>query len=193
MGYNVLGRRLVFEKQKKRINAIDVIDVGEYLITRAIEAGDGRKPTMMQILKLAYIAQGFHLSLYGKPLFKEPIHAMKYGPVVKKLYDHLITRKEGGSRYTINDPDKDRDLSHLEKTQRDILNVVFVRYGNLSGWDLSELTHKQGSPWATTYYGKTPDYENPCGEDKIIKTDLIEKYYKTIINPESFVILLSKQ
>ncbi len=179
--------------RKPEPEQVTAIDVGEYLITRAIEAGDGRKPTMMQILKLAYIAQGFHLSLYGKPLFEEPVHAMKYGPVVKKLYDHLITRKEGGSRYTIDEPEKDRDLSHLDKTQRDILNVVFAKYGNLSGWDLSELTHKQGSPWATTYYGKTPDYENPCGEDKIIDRDLIKKYYKTIIDQESFVILLSKQ
>ena len=68
--------------------------------------------------------------------------------------------------------------------QKKILRVVFKKYGVLSAWDLSELTHMKGTPWEITY-SQSPD--------SVIKRGLIEEHFKEIVSPLSFAILLSQE
>ncbi|MDC4872757.1 DUF4065 domain-containing protein, partial [Acinetobacter baumannii] len=58
---------------------------------KIIESGKNKNPpqyyTPMQLLKLVYIAHGWMLALFNRPLFNEKVEAWKYGPVIPELYE----------------------------------------------------------------------------------------------------------
>ena len=166
-------------------NPITANDVGGYLTNKIID--EGRLPSIMQILKLAYIAQGFHLALEeGRPFFRENIYAWKYGPVISDLYYHLKGQEsyDQDSHLMMTEIDVSNDPSFTER-QKNILYVILKKYANLSGWDLSTLTHQAGTPWAITY-------EKQREDNSIIEIDLIREHFEKIITPISFAILLSQ-
>jgi uncharacterized phage-associated protein len=130
---------------------------------------DSVKVTPMKLLKLTYISHGYHLAFCEEPLFKNPIQAWMYGPVIPELY-HLIKRfgnrsvdLETLALYTENKIDSDNSK---------FLKLVWETYKDYSGEQLSAKTHKDGTPWMNTYVaGSNVDITNP----------VIEKYYKTLI------------
>lgn len=121
---------------------------------------DGRKLTPMQLVKLTYIAHGFSLGLFKRPLIAESIQAWKYGPVVPSLYRRL--KKYG--RDPVAEPIKSsmfRSHETLSADDCDLVDQVYQKYGRFSGPQLSHLTHRPGTPWAETYepgiYGNDMD------------------------------------
>ncbi|MBK3745655.1 SocA family protein [Paraburkholderia aspalathi] len=121
--------------------------------------------TPMQVLKLVYIAHGWMLGLYGRPLIDDEVQAWQYGPVIPTLYNSLRGYK--GSPVTRDIPTLWSDA--LDRQQDDIVRQVYQMYGNRSGADLSRLTHAQGTPWCVTY--------EPGVFGSVIPTDLIEDHY----------------
>ena len=154
---------------------ITAINVSDCFTNKAIEQKDPL--TVMQALKLTYIAQGFHLSLTEKLFYSENIEAWKHGPVVQTLYNHLCQIK---SENHIIQEKQDIDVQ-FDEEQTDILTVVFGKYAKLGAWDLSELTHKRGTPWEITYSN---------GPNGIIKPELIAEHFRSIVTTRSFAILL---
>ena len=61
--------------------------IANYFISKAL--ADGIKLTLLQLIKLVYLAHGWHLGLTGRPLISETVQAWKYGPVIKSLYDRF--------------------------------------------------------------------------------------------------------
>lgn len=131
-----------------------------------IAKGRGDAITPMQLLKLVYIAHGWTLGLYGRPLIRDEVQAWQYGPVIPRLYN--ATRKfksqpvEGPLSVTRDDTPLDGQESH-------VISQVYDIYGAMSGLALSRLTHRPGSPWALTYM--------PGEFGVTIPTDTIEDYY----------------
>lgn len=78
---------------------------------------------------LLYCCQGHHLSVFGRPLFSEPIPAGEAGPVVDSLG---------------RDP-KGR-LLELGEAELNTVGYVVSRYGGLAAEDLEDLVHS-GEPW----------------------------------------------
>lgn len=124
--------------------------------------------TPMQVLKLVYIAHGWMLGLYGRPLIRDDVQAWQYGPVIPTLYNAM--REYRGSPVT-------RDLraiadDPLDRAEMDIVRQVYDLYGKKSGPALSRLTHAPGTPWALTY---------EVGEfGVVIPTDIIEDHYQQL-------------
>ena len=50
---------------------------------------DARSVANSLIMKLVYISHGWMLGLYNKSLFKQPVLAWLYGPVVSDIYHGL--------------------------------------------------------------------------------------------------------
>lgn len=125
----------------------------------------------MKLLKLTYIAHGYYLGFFSKPLFESQVEAWKYGPVIPELY-HVIKRFGTGN--------VDKDLLDLYSENQIIgkdekfLKAVWNFYKNHSGLTLSSKTHEEGTPWAKTYNSNT--------FHKAIENSLIEEYYKNLIN-----------
>ena len=170
---------MTFDSKDSRVTSIDV---GKYFIDHIIQ-NEG-KPSVMQILKLTYLAQGFHLALEGEVFFEEKVYAWSHGPVIKELYKDLKKLCKENSHFIEKQSSDDLDISCFTFKQVNILRVVSKKYSALSGWDLSTMTHIKGTPWAKTYK------EN--SKYKVIDEDLIKEYFKQIITPSTFVILLSQ-
>ena len=110
--------------------------------------------TLMQILKLSYIAHGFKLGLSGKSLSKELAQAWQYGPVFPEIY-HEFKWQPGRKIKKLGTGEDGDDIpiqSNFSQEDKKIMDVVYEIYGELSGAELSALTHKEGTPWYKSYY-----------------------------------------
>lgn len=125
--------------------------------------------TPMQLLKLVYIAHGWMLGLYGRPLIKDEVQAWQYGPVIPSLYKAV---KSYRSQPVVGPLPTRGSNDALDADEQNIIDQVFDLYGNYSGPALSRITHAAGTPWSMTYEPKTFGIE--------ISNDLIEDHYQKL-------------
>ena len=115
-------------------------DVGKYFLALTDEeAGD--LISNLKLQKLVYYAQGYHLAIYGKPLFPEKIEAWTHGPVVPDLYHKY-------KKYDADPIPKPRNFS-LKKYTKSIcglLDEIYKVFGQFSAWKLRNMTHSD-KPW----------------------------------------------
>jgi uncharacterized phage-associated protein len=90
----------------------------------------------VKLHKLLYYAQGWHVTMSGRPLFHEEVEAWVNGPVVASLW--------ADEKY-----DRPRPAPEaLSETQLATIDYVVNRYGGFAGKDLIRLTHSE-DPWRT--------------------------------------------
>lgn len=95
--------------------------------------------TTWKLQKLVYYSQAWHLVWDETPLFADRIEAWANGPVVRALYDrHRGQFSVSGWRWG--------DPSTLSVDERETIDAVLHSYGDLSGRQLSHLTHEE-DPW----------------------------------------------
>lgn len=123
--------------------------------------------TPMQLIKLVYIAHGWMLGLYHRPLICDEVQAWQYGPVIPRLYGSIRNYRGSPVSDEISVSSED-----LDPSAESIVKQVFDRYGSLTGPALSILTHARGTPWALTYE------EGQFGLS--IPADLIEDHYSRL-------------
>lgn len=139
--------------------------------------------TQMQLQKLTYIAHGWNLALNDSRLVSDDLEAWDYGPVFPMLYNHakyfgklpiprLIAERDDdrvsffiGNQAAHGSPYK----AKLSPEESEVIDKVWDRYKNYSAFKLSDLTHKPGTPWYETYFGK--------GKSAVIDDDLIQEHY----------------
>ena len=124
--------------------------------------------TPMQLIKLAYIANGYMLGLHGRTLFDEKVEAWRYGPVIPSVYKAV--RNFGGNKIENLDSVTDGEFSPEEKG---VMEKVAHIYGKYDGITLSSATHRPETPWSMTW--KQNKSNAP------ISDDLIENFYKGIL------------
>lgn len=140
------------------------LSVAKYIFN----AVEDKHVTPMQLIKLAYIANGYMLGLHGRTLFDEKVEAWRYGPVIPSVYKAV--RNFGGNKIENLDSVADGIFSQEEK---DVMGQVARKYGKYDGITLSSATHKPETPWSMTW-----------GQNKSnapISDDLIENFYKGIL------------
>ena len=139
--------------------------IANYLLEKAAPSG-GLDP--LQVMKLAYIAHGFTLGLYHRPLLEDDIEAWKFGPVVRRIYAFI----PGGSNHITAPLSSERP--DLTEDDAGIVDSVLDQYGRYTGLYLSSLTHRPGSPWEKTW--------SKYGQNAVIPRDLIQSHYEAIIS-----------
>lgn len=110
----------------------------------------------LKLQKMLYYEQGFHLAVFGKPLFGEDIEAWNYGPVVPGVYEKFAGN---GKRGIVPPENVDFDL---DKESGELFDEVFGIYNQFSAAKLVEMTHGE-TPWRTTEVGRG----NVIGKDKL--------------------------
>lgn len=146
-------------------------EVANYFLKKSFEKGNIVTP--MKLLKLVYIAHGWHLG-YGKgELISEAVEAWKYGPVIDSLYQNVRAygrnpiKRELGAAKSIEEQGADASTIQL-------LDSVWEAYSQHNGLQLSTMTHQPGTPWDIIW-----NAEGGKGQfGAIIPNDLIEKHYK---------------
>lgn len=152
--------------------------VANYFIQKSFDKGVSLSP--MKLLKLVYIAHGWHRGYFSTNLINDAVQAWRYGPVIPDLYRKL---KHFGRRaidapiegYGIagdsqNPVPEDRTLALLDR--------VWDIYSQYGGVELSAMTHQSGTPWDQIW-------KSSGGEDyrgAIIPNELIEQHYKQKIS-----------
>ncbi|WP_206413888.1 Panacea domain-containing protein [Lysobacter enzymogenes] len=147
--------------------------IANYFLNKA--SAEDRALTPMQLLKLVYIAHGWHLGYEGRPLLNEEVQAWRYGPVVHSLYKQVKHYGRGAVRELLptgrfpwsKDTDVDQNTALL-------LDMVWKGYGHYSGTELSDMTHRQGSPWWTAWV----DDDGRSQYFAVIDDDVIKAFYE---------------
>lgn len=142
-------------------------DVALYLLAEQDHSADERVSNL-KLQKLLYYAQGYHLALFGEPLFEDEIVAWPHGPVVKSVY------------HTYADYDKspiesyDPPPTNLPDKAVEVLDEIVHTYGLLPAMQLREMTHEE-LPWKAAHKGK-------------ISRATMENFFRTVLtlpNPET--------
>lgn len=130
--------------------------------------------TPMHLQKLVYIAHGWNLAIHDEPLTRGALQAWDWGPVYPDLYD--ATKKYGGgavpgriheNNWAALDHIKGKVVrARMSDDEKELLAAVFDNYGDLEAWQLSALTHNEGTPWSNAYQ---PGRKNAPIDDKDIK------------------------
>ena len=95
----------------------------------------------MKMHKLMYFAQRESLMFSNKPLFSATFYGWKYGPVLKEVR----------SEFRSSTPFSNVEEAATEQTMA-LLKNVLDRYGSLSSWKLSSLSHEEFS-WKKSRVG----------------------------------------
>lgn len=158
----------------------DALAVANEFLKRANR--DGVSLTPMQLQKLVYIAHGWCLAIFDKPLIKDRIEAWDFGPVIPRLY-HQFKRyghksiREYAAKMTTDGSlvyQSEPSIGNCPSYISDLLDKVWEVYGSKDGLALSVLTHQPDSPW-TTMKAKYPRESSVRIPDELIKTHYVEK------------------
>ena len=125
--------------------------------------------THMKLQKLIYIANGIHLALNGSPLIFEPIETWDYGPVVQSVYQNY--KIFGSSKISVNPFDSWQPQLKLDDKAKKSIEDAWAVGKGVDGIQLSNWTHKEGSPWTKAKNNQL----------SVIPNDEMESYFKNFI------------
>ena len=115
----------------------------------------GRTMDEMKMHKLMYFLQRESLLMNNSPLFSEAFYGWVYGPVLKSVREEYKGCKPynspANSLKTYSSP-----ADSLKKEEQYLVENVLSRYGNLSSWKLSSLSHNEYS-WKKSRQGLALD------------------------------------
>lgn len=123
--------------------------VANYFLDKAAE--EGRSLTPMQLIKLVYVAHGWHLAVFEKPLISEPVSAWRYGPVIQSLYHQLKQYGRGPITGRASTFEGRTPILDASPESQALLDRVWQIYGRYTGSQLMNLTHTAGTPWWVTW------------------------------------------
>ena len=144
----------------------------------------------MKLQKLCYVAHGWSLA-YGEPLIHDAVEAWKWGPVFRSLYrefreygsdpiDRRASVFDGGSL-------EERQISIYDypdsknKKIDEFLESVWDVYGKYSAGQLSDITHRTGTPWHQMF----EKMGNQILPFTVIPNPVIEEHYKNLLHERS--------
>jgi uncharacterized phage-associated protein len=134
----------------------------------------GQDLTPMKLIKLCYIAHGWHLGLFDDELLDEVVYAWKYGPVIDTIYKGF--RKYGDTQITqlYSEVGCENVYPMPGERIKPFLDSIWISYGKYDGIQLSAMTHQRDTPWDIVW-------NKQGGNNKayaIIPNDLIKSHYK---------------
>ncbi|MEB3245527.1 MAG: type II toxin-antitoxin system antitoxin SocA domain-containing protein [Vampirovibrionales bacterium] len=139
--------------------------------------------TQLKLMKLVYIAHGWHLALLGTPLLNEPIEAWRHGPVIPSLYhefkhfgktpiDTLATEYDFFEDESPQTPLLENTTTEFKDTLW-VLEKVWGVYKKFPATVLRKITHEDEPSWQQAYQG---DYVNA-----VIENDSIHAHFKQLL------------
>ncbi len=152
--------------------------VANYFIKKSFDTGEELTP--MKLIKLVYIAHGWHLGIFDQPLINEAVQAWKYGPVVESVYKefrHFYNKPITRLGETFTD-DLQTVTPLVNESKNQLLDRVWDVYGKFNGLQLSTLTHQKDTPWDITWNVKDGKNQHAA----IIPNQLILEHYKSKMN-----------
>lgn len=153
----------------KKINNEIIFSISKYLV----EKYDIKQSTKLQ--KILYFLYLDYLKQYGKKLFEDEFEAWVYGPVVRKIFNHM---KDNGCIFSLIEEWNTYELTEIKELDdegiKNFIDEDIKKYLSLSSIELVEKSHNT-LPWKETR-GEL-EYDEPS--DKVISFELIKKFVKS--------------
>lgn len=150
------------------------VDIAVELLKAAQERGI--QLTQMQLQKLVYVAHGLSLATRGLPMINENVNAWQYGPVIPEVYHRF--KRYGNQPINFAILPEAQMYRPIDFESKNIIADTLNNFGNLSGTQLSEMSHRPGSPWHSVWY----DGRGHEIRGAIIHDDLIRQHYQQILS-----------
>lgn len=150
--------------------------IANYFIQKSFN--EGVPLDQMKLLKLVYIAHGWHCGYFNVPLINDAIEAWRYGPVIPDLYQHIKHYGRGRVTGPIEGYPNIEQFVPPTPYTREMLEHVWNRYKGLSGLELSSLTHQPGTPWDVAWRASGGDSYHGA----LIPNEQIGQHYRQLIN-----------
>lgn len=156
-------------------NFANIHDVADYIIIQA--KGDVHTPlNHLKLQKLLYYVQAWYLANYDKKLFAEDFQAWIHGPVNREVFERFKPNKILYSDIEMEDVQNEQAGLILTEEQKVHIDSVLEVYMPYSGAQLEGLSHRE-LPWQETRKDLPPVERS----NRIIESNLIKKYYKSLI------------
>lgn len=117
------------------------------------KAQEGKIPdlTPMKLQKLMFFAQSWYLKKYRVRLINDEFVRWRFGPVIQSVYyefSHI-----GGGLLTQGQGVLARDANGIVEPKIAVnddafLDAIANAYGHYTGWQLSDMSHADGSAWS---------------------------------------------
>jgi len=155
-----------FPRPPKTISAKDITAniVADLILDFCQEHGD--LVTNLRLQRLLYFAQGWHLGLHGKPLFREPLQAWASGPVQPEVYARFLPF--GAAPIVVS-----RLQWHPPKQIADFIAELMEVYGRFSSFDLQRIACDE-EPWREARKGLAHDEPS----NSVIDTATMKRVYR---------------
>lgn len=140
-----------------------VLDIANELLRQAQNTNGGDLMSNMKLQKMLYYQQGFHLAMFGEPLFEEEIEAWMYGPVVPSVYENYKRYKKEGVPCNT-----EMEFQFEDSKEEKLFNEVCKVYGKFSAIGLMNMTHEE-YPWKST----------ATGEGNVIDKSKMQSFFKS--------------
>lgn len=142
------------------------VAVAHWFVNNLSDHAAGEVVTHLQVQKLLYFAQAWHMLALGRPLFDEDMQAWPHGPVVPSVWHEF--KKYGWQPIAPGGASED-----IAQDSVNILTQVCDVYGAFAAKKLEAMTHSE-RPWIQARGNLSP--EKRCEE--VITKDSILDYYK---------------
>lgn len=119
--------------------------------------------TNLKLQKLLYYAQAWYLVNFGKRLFKDPIKAWDFGPVVPDVYHAWKEHQSSPIPYSSNG----KEELCLQPHQIEYLRDFYKVFSSLSATALVSMSHAE-KPWKEAH---------AKGNTTEIRPDVMREYY----------------
>ena len=145
--------------------AYKALDIAYKLIYTAQEdePNGGERLTNLKLQKLLYYQQGYHLAVFGTPLFDEQVEAWMYGPVVPCVYDEFSNSGSNALPITTS------NVIRLNEEEEILFNQVYQAYRDFSAIGLMNRTHNE----------QPGQQALPHDRGTIISHESMKSYFKT--------------
>lgn len=103
----------------------------------------------MKLQKLVYFAYGWWLEKHDQPLTHDKPEIWRYGPVFNEVYKVFknFGRQKIDRPYPSSPFSDPLNVAPDDTCVRYFIQWIWAEYGHMSGFELSELTHRKDSPW----------------------------------------------
>jgi len=156
----------------KRIKAKDLTAdiIADLIIDFCNEHGD--LVTNLRLQKLIYFSQAWHLAIYSKPLFADPIEAWVNGPVQSDVYARFAA-------FGYKSIEQDTTNWDVPKKITSHIAEVMAAYGHMSAYDLERLARNE-LPWNDAREGLLPDESST----KPIDNESMRRFYRSRLDEQ---------
>ena len=144
---------------------------------------------VMKLLKLLYLSDRESMNRYGEPITYDAMVSMPNGPVLSRTYEFINgaarSMPEGWESW-ISDRENHKvslrrevvrdDLLELSDSDLDVMDSVWLQFGKMDQWQLSNYTHFYCAEWQDPHGSSKPityqDVFKALGKDATIAAEM---------------------